>query len=523
MQDNPQKFNNSWIGYDLPYDVIENNPVVLQLRKKGYEKRIKAMEHHVTCAHYGEVDLAELEALVASCEKRTGSDLSSATINVNGIGFISHEKGNYAYFSINEKDNNPAILLKNSLRETGLYDETGNCDNLHISIGGPDPFSKEKPKQKDLSEPFEIVGKLVFVGNDGERYKKLFWNGKLGKFEPLVSERPAEKPPRNISNVMMPNKPHLDPITAYYLLLRYGNEKFPGISEAKLFFWDSGTDPDAETLKKWNEEGSLLIDIAGGEFDHHLVEGGFSSLLVAKYLGIEENPEMKAILEYLREDDNHGLHNKFGDLAHIVKMMHKQNVDIQKIFDLVFLALNSMIYFDDEAKKEFEERSVIHKVKRGKNKMKVAVIESASQNVAKYAMQNERVGVVIQKRPTGHIMIFTNNIYKIDLRDVIGAIRKKELELLGKEVPDLRILKKEGKHPDVQHWYYHRSLNAILNGSDALSDTPATKLNIDEIIEIVLFSVSTDYFDRCDNCEESKCPHYRHGFYKCYAKRNNLA
>ncbi|MDD5344388.1 MAG: hypothetical protein PHW12_08190, partial [Smithella sp.] len=217
------------------------------------------------------------------------------------------------------------------------------------------------------------------------------------------------------------------------------------------------------------------------------------------------------------------LHNKFGDLAHIVKMMHKQNVDIQKIFDLVFLALNSMVYFDDEAKKEFEAKSLIHKVKRGKNKMKVAVIESDSQNVARYAMQNERVGVVIQRRSTGHMMIFTNNIYKIDLRDVIGAIRKRELELAGKEIPDLRILKKEGKHPEVQHWYYHRSLNAILNGSDALSDTPATRLATDEILEIVLFSVSTEYLEKCDNCEEGKCPHYRHGFYKCYAKRNKLS
>ncbi|MFA6096869.1 MAG: hypothetical protein WC788_04560 [Candidatus Paceibacterota bacterium] len=347
-------------------------------------------------------------------------------------------------------------------------------------------------------------------------------NGRSFDNENNVPAKTAAPRSRRINNVVMPNKPHLDPITAYYLLLRYGTEKYPGISEAKLFFWDSSGDPDAETLKKWNDEGSILIDVAGGEFDHHLIAGGFSSLLVAKCLNIEENPEMKAILEYLREDDNHGLHNKFGDLAHIVKMMHKQNIEIQKIFDLVFLALNPMIYFDDEAKKEFEANSVIHKVKRGKNKMKVAVIRSESRNVAKYAMQNERVGVVIQKRPTGHIMIFTNNIYKIDLRDVIGAIRKKEIELAGKEIPDLRILKKEGKHPDVQHWYYHRSLNAILNGSDALSDTPATKLTIDEIIEIVLFSVSTEYLEKCDNCEENKCPHYRHGFYKCYAKRNKM-
>ncbi|MEA2097545.1 MAG: hypothetical protein U9P70_00480 [Patescibacteria group bacterium] len=327
---------------------------------------------------------------------------------------------------------------------------------------------------------------------------------------------------RQINNIILPNKPHLDPIAAYYLLVRFGSEKFPGIRNAQISFWESSHDPSQEIMKQWEKEGSVLIDFGGGVFDHHL-DDSFSSLLVAKFLGIEEKPELKAILEYLHEDDNFGLHNKFGDLAHIVKMMHRQNIDIQKIFIFVSSALDVMIYFDNRSKKEFEEKSKIHKIKRGKNKIKVAVIESDNQNISRYALQNERIGIVIQKRSSGHIMIFTNNMYKIDLRDVIGAIRKKELEILGKTDFDIKTLKKEGKHSEVQHWYYHKALNAILNGSDALIDTPPTTIPLGEIVKIVLFSISTEFPDFCKECIFDKCPYFEYSFYKCYKKRNSTS
>jgi len=329
----------------------------------------------------------------------------------------------------------------------------------------------------------------------------------------------SDKPIKKVNNIIMPNKPHLDPIAAYYLLIRFGKEKFPGIENAKISFWESSYDPPRETIDKWEKENSLLIDLGGGIFDHHK-DDSFASLLAAKFLEIEDKPKLKAILEYLREDDNFGSHNKFGDLAHIVKMMHKQNTDIKKIFNFVSLALDAMIYFDNKSKKEFEEKSKIYKIKRGKNKIKVAVIESDNQNISRYALQNERIGIVIQKRSSGHIMIFTNNIYKIDLRDIIGAIRKKELELLGKTDFEIKGLKKEGKHPEVQRWYYHKALNAILNGSDALADTLATKIPLDEIVKIVLFSVSTEFPDFCQECVFKKCPYFEYSFYKCYAKRN---
>ncbi len=40
-----------------------------------------------------------------------------------------------------------------------------------------------------------------------------------------------------IKKIIIPNKPHLDPIAAIFLLLEYGRDKFPGIEKAEIAFW----------------------------------------------------------------------------------------------------------------------------------------------------------------------------------------------------------------------------------------------------------------------------------------------
>ena len=370
MLDNKNnKFKNSWLGYDLPFDEIEKNPEVLKLRQNGYEKRTKFEEHHTTAVFFEKIDLDILTKIISETEEKDQCNFCKEVFKINGTGILKHDAGNYAYFSIQETEDNKALILKNVLKKNNLYNSK-NSNNLHISIGGPDPFCVEKPKQEDIEKPFYIKGNLIFVGYDGKNFRKFSWNSKLKTFEEIQVKKTI-KEIQKINNIILPNKPHLDPIAAYYLLVRFGSEKFPEIKNAEISFWKSSYDPSEEEISKWEKEGFVLIDLGRGIFDHH-ENGHFASFLVAEYLGIENKPELKAILKYLEEDDNFGLHNKFGDLAHIVKMMYKQNIDVQKIFDFVFSALDAMIYFDDESKKEFEEKGKIYKIKRGKNKIKIA-------------------------------------------------------------------------------------------------------------------------------------------------------
>lgn len=325
---------------------------------------------------------------------------------------------------------------------------------------------------------------------------------------------------QTVSKIIMPNKPHLDQVAACYLLIRFGKDKFPGIEKANVYFWDISSDPSKEDLDQWQKENAVLIDTASSIFDHHK-HGKFAALLVAEFLDIQTAPELQALLTYIKEDDEHGLHNKFGDLAHIIKQMHKQGLSNIEVFNFAFAALNVLVYHDTESQKEFLEKAKVVRIRRGKNKIKLAIIESDNVNVSKYAMQNERIAAVIQRRKSGHTMIFTNHFHKLDLRDTIAAIRRAELKTVSKEPVNAGQLTKEGKYPDVEHWYYHKSLNAILNGSESLSNTKPTPLPLAKIVSIVGFSLSSDYPECCEDCIRHECQYYEYDFYKCYQKQKN--
>jgi hypothetical protein len=326
-----------------------------------------------------------------------------------------------------------------------------------------------------------------------------------------------------IRKIIIPNKPHLDPIAAIYLLLEYGKEKFPGIENAEIIFWEFSHDPNDEEIEKIGSEGGMFIDIGGGMFDHHGKNGGkeTSTSLVAEHLGISGNPELNALLSYIQEDDLEGLHNRYGELAYMVKCMHKQQTDLSRVMDFTMQAIRyfqaTQMEWHYVVKGEFEEKCEVIDIKRNKNKAKIGIIESDNVQVANYGLAAANMSMIIQKRSTGHIMILTNKHHRIDLREIVAAIRMRELELMGqaREI-DPKKLQFEGKSMQIPFWFYHRSLNAFMNGSDALSKAPATKVPLAEIINLVVYGVGTEASPYCDcHTGEGKCPFAPYGFSKC--------
>ena len=93
----------------------------------------------------------------------------------------------------------------------------------------------------------------------------------------------------------------------------------------------------------------------------------------------------------------------------------------------------------------------------------------------------------------------------------------KELEVRGYEKElDPKKLRFEGKNQLVPIWFYHRSLNSFLNGSDALSKTEATQVDFKQIIHFVLYGLSTDESHYCDCATGgNNCPYVMYGFTRC--------
>ena len=331
-----------------------------------------------------------------------------------------------------------------------------------------------------------------------------------------------------VKKILIPNKPHLDPIAAIYLLWHYGEDKFPGIRDAKIIFWEHSHNPDEEEIKEFEKDGVLMIDMGDGLFDHHNKKENVietSTSLVASYLGIDKKPELNALLTYVREDDLEGLHNRYGDLAYLLKVMYKQGMDCGEVVGRALQILECLQVGQYEwhynVKKEYEEKRKIFKIKRFKRKLKVAVIESDNLQVANYGITQDNLSVAVQKRSTGHVMILTNKHHRVDLREIAGAIRKKELELAGhgKDIDPFK-LRFEGKNTLIPNWFYHRSLNSFLNGSDALYRTEPTKVPFNDIVRFVLYGLTTEESELCD-CGRGgeNCPYAVYGFGKCEEKR----
>lgn len=331
-----------------------------------------------------------------------------------------------------------------------------------------------------------------------------------------------------IKKILIPNKPHLDPIAAIYLLKQYGKEKFPGIDSAEIIFWENSHDPGPEDINKFKTEKILTIDVGGGPFDHHQgLEKDTAASLTASYLGIEKKPELIALLNYVREDDLEGLHNRYGDLAYLVKCFHKQNLLSLKVVELGLRLINyfqtSQIEWHYNVKKEYESKCKIYKIKKFNKRMKIGVVESDNSQLANYGITMDSLSAVVVKRSSNHVMILTNKLHRLNLREIVAAIRMRELELSGYgKTIDPAKLQFEGKNYLIPNWFYHRSLNAFLNGSEALNRTEPTKLKLSEIISFVWNGLSSEHSEYCD-CDRDglSCPFVKYGFSKCRDRKFN--
>ena len=297
-----------------------------------------------------------------------------------------------------------------------------------------------------------------------------------------------------INKILIPNKPHLDPIVAVYLLFVYGEEKYPGVKNSKIMFWGEAKHPSEEQVKEFEQSGGLMIDLGGGDFDHHLESENelteTTSELVAKKLGITENPETMQLLAYIREEDLEGLHNRYGELGFLLKNMYKQNYPqldvVRKAFELLNIFQQGQKEFFIHTREEFEQKAKVENIKGRTRKWKVCVVESDNLQVGNYAITQGKVSVVVQKRSTGHVMILTNKNHRVDLREIVARIRKRDLELRNYDKPiELERLKFYGNNNLIPYWFYHKVLNSFLNGSDAMNKTEATKVPFDEIVKIV--------------------------------------
>lgn len=311
-----------------------------------------------------------------------------------------------------------------------------------------------------------------------------------------------------IQSIAIFPKIQADTATAVYLLVRFGKELFPGIDQAGILFWTSV--PEDETDAGLLAKGVLTVDLGGSLFDHHLanVENGkrteCASTLIAKYLGIDQNPALKKVLAWAKRDDLEGkgtisddpLDRAFG-LSGLMMNLNRAFPDDPKrtldyILPLIHFHVVEEVKRSEELPKEWQMlldngNAKQFDLKQGNADLKCAYLETDNIALAGFLRAAKRMDLVVQRRAsTGHTNIITRQLRSIDLRPVVEALRREEAKRKGVElVSNKEALQASGKIPEIDEWFYDDAANTIQNGGVNPGTLPATRMSGDEVLEIV--------------------------------------
>ncbi len=504
MSESPVKFQTAWLGYDVPYKDIESQPIVALVRKQGVKKRLAQEEHHITVGYFPEVKLEDVNEFVRSGKIDFGKELSTSRMKFDRYGSIAVEDGHYVYFSPSEDSASEARFLKSRISEIDGVSPASVTTNLHLSVGGKDPFDHNKAPQAPLPQPFSVEGHLIFVGKAGEEFQRFFWSTEKQAFLPEGYKEPVTARP--VHTIAIFPKVQVDTLVSIYLLKAFGEEAFPGVKEAKIAFMSKA--PEGKTPEETEAEGMLLVDL-GGMFDHHRTntQSGkrqdCAATIIARYLGIDKEKYLEKLLQWAKRDDLEGkgtisedsLDRAFGlsgvisTLNRVLKETPEKTVEL--ILPLIAAHVDDQRHRAEGLPKLYEELEVAGKVKRWKLKqgsaeIKAVAVECDDIGMAGWLKAVKRMDLVVQRAPTGHTNVITRQERSIDLRPVIERLRVEEAMALGTPLSlDKTKLQSTGKIEEVPMWYYDDAANTLQNGGIDPGQIPPTKLSFDRVIDIL--------------------------------------
>lgn len=320
----------------------------------------------------------------------------------------------------------------------------------------------------------------------------------------------------HIHTICIPTRPQPDTLVAIYLLKTYGKQILPKIESATYKIL-SQVDP-AMTEFDYLQKGELLLDVGGGNLDHHSKkEKTTVSKLVAEFLEITKDKTIEKMLAYAERDDffgkgtqsNDPLDKAFG-LSGLIAVLNKQHEhDIVKVIDTVLILLEAHHYQEKKRVEEFpleienlkkEGKFEKFEIKQKNNLLKVCFLESDNVGLPGYlrAVDGGRFDIVVQKRTTGHVNILTKPLKKPDLRKIVERIRSEEYFIKNNKKSEKKdIFQKVGRIEEVPEWYYDTATNSLQNGGVNPQGTNPTmikwssvKIIVKEALEELVFSTT---------------------------------
>lgn len=339
---------------------------------------------------------------------------------------------------------------------------------------------------------------------------------------------------------------HFDEYVTIFLLRKWGEKMFPGISTAKIVYVDSGSKPFEDlSVDEWEKRGKLAVGVWGSRFDEHpitanseLKKGECSATLAAKELGLINDPSLEKILRFATNNDLNAAAHPF-DLAYIIKLLHSQYPnEPDKVMDWVMMGIEAKYWeqsrFFTATMQEFKQIAKIEEIRGPDGRLiKMTTILSDNEQMNKFA-RSEYGGcaaIVLQKRSSGNVQIHTNNQFGIRIHDIAQMINLTEQEMEGDvRITDWKILSGEGVIPKGK-WFFHYQGQMLLNGSLTALHVPPTKLSLEQIESFIRIALNLTVFEtkrasecgrgNCVSKENNPCPWYKWGLHRCRKIRFN--
>lgn len=461
---------------------------------------------HITLKFIGDVGAQELEEL-----ERIGQDIAARIPPIEfAIGdFALAEDRLRAKVNARVQLHHLYNNLVERLERAGIGKIHPKSFNPHVTLARPrENFLEDSLPQKTDNYKFTAKEFGLYRSESGE-------DG-MGRYtlHRAFSLHGKDEFAECFSKIVLPTRTQPDTLVAIFLLKKFGENRFPGIRDAEVDFWQ--VIPSGENEESLIRKGVIVMDLGGGRFDHHAkTPKTTASHLIAGYLGIKEDASLAKLLEYAERDDFYGkgtvstdpLDRAFG-LSALIAALNKSLVKnpakvVEVILPLFIAHHNEEMRRTEEMPKEFQERMSkgeveTFEVRQRDKKLKAVILISESGSMAGY-LRSKNGGafdVVAQWLPSGHLNILTRPTKRVDLRSLAAVIRIEEATRAGLELEmDIRGLARFGRIKEIPEWYYDPATNSIQNGGLNPKEISPTKISKEDFRKVLELGLSEKLWD----------------------------
>lgn len=303
--------------------------------------------------------------------------------------------------------------------------------------------------------------------------------------------------PIPIHTIVTHINPHFDELVGIYLLTKFGQKHFPGIERSERVYIDAGSEQfNGLTADQALEQGCLLLGVGGGMFDEHPTEetervhDECAATLVAKYLGLDNDPCMERTIKYVRGRDLYGgdAAGLFG-LASCLDTATRQGIKSKVVENMATMLLGARYNEEREfhvvAGREYKNVSIASPQIPNRPGLVIAWTDSDAKRLHSYAFHKDNVGVFVIRRSNGQIQIFPNQKHRLDMDGVVAEVRLAEAEATGETI-NPNDLSKEGKVKGAKAWHYQAETGIVMNGSLTAQNGQPTRLDLQTVVKCVI-------------------------------------